>query len=247
MSERKLVIPGDFVGDGRAGHGAYEEDGKVFSGCVGLAEEKNGLFFVIPLSGIYDPKRGDGVIGKIQDVIFSKWIVDINSPYEAVLSLADATDEFIDLTKTDMTKYFNYGDLIFSEISGVSSTKNVQLSMRNRKCRKLRGGMLLKVTPAKVPRIIGKAGSMVEMIKQMTNTQIVVGQNGIVWVKGDHEEIAMDTISMIERKSHVHGLTDQVKAALEEKMKNAPKVERKKDDYDDQDQEDNYHGDEFSG
>lgn len=243
MSERKLVIPGDFVGDGRAGNGAYEEEGKVFAGCVGLAEEKNGLFFVIPLSGIYDPKRGDGVIGKIQDVIFSKWIVDINSPYEAVLSLADATDEFIDLTKTDMTKYFNFGDLIFAEISTVSNTKNVQLSMRNRKCRKLRGGRLLKVVSAKVPRIIGKAGSMVEMIKQMTNTQIVVGQNGVVWVKGDHEDIAIDIITMIERKSHVHGLTDQVKTALEEKMKDAPKIERKEEKNDHHEREHDQYSD----
>lgn len=224
MSDRKFVIPGEFLGDGRAGHGAYEEDNKVFSAFVGLAEDKNGMFFVIPLSGIYNPKRGDGVIGRVTDVTFSKWILDINSPYEAVLGLADATDEFIDLTKTDMTKYFNYNDLVFAEITAVTSTKNVNLSMRNRKCRKLRGGRLIKVTPAKVPRIIGKAGSMVEMIKQMTNTQIVVGQNGIVWVKGDHEDIAMDVITTIERKSHMHGLTDQIKALLEEKMKDIPKT-----------------------
>lgn len=237
--ERKLVIPGDFIGDGRAGHGAYEEDGKAFAGCIGLAEEKNGLFFVIPLSGIYNPKRGDGVIGKIQDIAVSRWFVDINSPYEAALSLADATDEFIDLTKTDMTKFFNYGDLIFAEISSVSKTKNVQLSMRNRKCRKLRGGRLIKVTPAKVPRIIGKAGSMVEMIKEMTSTQIVVGQNGIVWVKGDHEDIAMDIISVIERKSHVQGLTDHIKMLLEDKMKSAPKIDRKEpaEDYQESEEE----------
>jgi exosome complex component RRP4 len=235
--ERKLVIPGDQLGEGRAGHGAYEEDGKVFSGCVGLAEEKTGMHFVIPLSGIYNPKRGDGVIGKITEVSFSKWFVDINSPYEAVLSLADATDEFIDLTKTDMTKYFNYGELVFAEITTVSNTKNIQLSMRNRKCRKLRGGRLIKVTPAKVPRIIGKAGSMVEMIKEMTNTQIVVGQNGIVWVKGDHEDIAMDTIATIEKKSHVHGLTDHIKNLLEEKMKGFPKPEKKFVEHEDQEQE----------
>ncbi len=224
MMDRKFVIPGDFLGDGRAGQGAYEEENKVFSACVGLGEEKNGLHFVIPLSGIYNPKRGDGVIGKITEVTFNKWILDINSPYEAVLGLADATDEFIDLTKTDMTKYFNYNDLVFAEITAVSQIKNVNLSMRDRKCRKLRGGRLIKVTPAKVPRIIGKAGSMVEMIKEMTNTQIVVGQNGIVWVKGDHEDIAMDVISTIERKSHVHGLTDQIKVLLEERMKDIPKT-----------------------
>ncbi|MBI3190381.1 RNA-binding protein [archaeon] len=218
MTDRKLVIPGDLLGEGRAGHGAYEEDGKVFSCFIGLAEEKGELHFVIPLSGIYNPKRGDGVIGKIEDVVFSKWIVDINSPYEAVLPLSEATDEFIDLTKTDLTKYFTYGDLIFTEISSVTKTKNIQLSMRDRKCRKLRGGRMITVTPAKVPRIIGKAGSMVEMVKEITKTQIVVGQNGLVWVKGDNEDLAIEAVTEIERKSHVQGLTDQIKAMLEKKM-----------------------------
>jgi len=218
MTERRLVIPGELLGEGRPGHGTYEENGKVFSCFIGLAEEKGGLHFVIPLSGIYNPKRGDGVIGKIQDVIFSKWIVDINSPYEAVLPLSEATDEFIDLTKTDLTKYFTYGDLVFAEITSVTKTKNVQLSMRDRKCRKLRGGRIVSITPAKVPRIIGKGGSMVEMIKEITKTQIVVGQNGLVWVKGDNEDLAIEAVTEIEKKSHVQGLTDQISAMLKKKM-----------------------------
>ncbi len=219
MEERKLVIPGDFLGEGHAGNGAYEETaGKVFSKVIGLAEEKGGMFFVIPLSGIYNPKRGDGVVARIQDIIVSKWLVDINSPYEGVLPLSEATEEFIDFTKSDMTKYFNYGDLIFAEILSVTKTKNIQLSMRNRKCRKLRGGRVITVTSAKVPRIIGKQGSMVEMIKDITNTQIVVGQNGIVWVKGDNEDIAIEAVLEIERKSHVSGLTDHIKNMLEKKM-----------------------------
>lgn len=218
MTNRKLVIPGDFIGEGRAGHGAYEENGRVFSRHVGLAEDKGDLFFVIPLSGIYNPKRGDGVIGQIKGIIVTKWFVDINAPYEAVLPLSEATEDFIDLTKTDLTKYFDYSDIIFAEILNVSKTKDVQLSMRDRKCRKLRSGRLLKVTPAKVPRIIGKGGSMVEMIKDMTKTQIVVGQNGLVWVKGDNEDIAIEAVTEIERKSHVSGLTEQIKAMLEKRM-----------------------------
>src|SRR3989338_9310000 len=221
MEERKLVIPGDFIGEGHAGHGAYEEGGKVFARVIGLAEERSGLFFVIPLSGIYNPKRGDGVVARITDIIVSKWLVDINSPYEAVLPLSEATEEFIDFTKSDLTKYFNYGDLIFAEILSVTKTKNIQLSMRNRKCRKLRAGRVITVTPAKVPRIIGKQGSMVEMIKDITNTQIVVGQNGIVWVKGDNDDIAIEAVLEIERKSHVSGLTDHIKSMLEKKMKSS--------------------------
>ena len=216
--ERKIVIPGEDIGEGRAGHGAFEQNGRVFSKFVGLAEERADLKFVIPLNGVYNPKTGDGVIGKVQDVIFSKWIVDINSPYEAVLPLSEATDEFIDMTKTDLTKYFTYNDLIFTEVFSVSKTKNVQLSMRDRKCRKLRGGRLIAVVPAKVPRIIGKAGSMVETIKELTKTQIVVGQNGLVWIKGDNQDIAIEAVREIESKSHLHGLTDHTKALIEKRM-----------------------------
>ncbi len=219
MTDRKLVMLGDEIGEGRAGHGCYEENGKVFSKTVGLAEDKGGMFFVIPLAGIYNPKRGDGVIGRITDIIFSKWLADINSPYEAVLPLSEATEEFIDLTKADLTKFFNYGDLIFAEITQVTKTKNIQLSMKDRKCRKLKSGRLIAVTPSKVPRIIGKAGSMVEMIKEMTGTQIVVGQNGLVWVRGENEDIAAEAILIIEEKSHMNGLTDFIKNMLEERVK----------------------------
>ena len=59
---------------------------------------------------------------------------------------------------------------------------------------------------------------MVEMIKELTGTQIVVGQNGIVWVKGENESIAAEAILLIEQKSHVQGLTDQIKEILEKKM-----------------------------
>lgn len=227
---RKIVIPGELLGEGRAGHGAYEEHKAdeqgtktfVYSKVLGLSEQKEGiggnLFFVIPLSGVYNPKRGDGVIGKVDEIVFSKFIVDINSPYDAVLPLNEVVDEFVDLTKTDMTKYLDYNDLVFAEIASVTKTKNIQLSMKNRKCRKLRGGRIIKVTPAKVPRIIGKSGSMVEMIKETTGTQIVVGQNGFVWVKGDNEDIATEAVLLIEERSHISGLTDIVKDMLQKRM-----------------------------
>ncbi len=216
-SGRKLVITGEQVGKGRAGHGCYEENGNVYSKFVGLAESKGDMHFVIPLSGVYNPKRGDGVIGKVVEIIAQKWFVDINSPYEAVLTLGEATEEFIDLAKSDLTKYFDYNDLIFAEILSVNKQRQIMLSMRSRKARKLRGGRLISVTSSKVPRIIGKGGSMVEMIKQLSGTQIVVGQNGIVWVKGENEDLAAEAVLMIEERAHLHGLTEFMKRFLEEK------------------------------
>ena len=135
-----------------------------------------------------------------------------------MLPVSEATDEYFDMGKSDLTKFFNYNDLIFAEINAVSKTKNVQLSMRNRKCRKLKGGRLIKVTPAKVPRIIGKAGSMVEMIKKITDTQIVVGQNGIVWIKGTNEDVPAEAILTIEKRSHMSGLTDYISSMLQERL-----------------------------
>lgn len=232
-TQRKLVITGDFLGEGRSGHGTYYENGKVFSKYIGLAEDRNGLHIVIPLSGVYNPKKGDGVIGRIEEIVFSKWIVDINSPYQGVMTLSDAVEEFVDLTKTDLTKYFEPGDLIFAEISSVSKSKQISLSMKSRKCRKLRGGRLIKVVSSKVPRIIGRSGSMVEMIKNTTGTQIVVGQNGIVWVRGENEDLATEAILMIDEKSHLRGLTDYIKEFLEKspkKIEKPVKIEEKTDE-----------------
>lgn len=69
---RKQVICGEELGVGRAGHGTYEMNNKVYSRYIGLAEERNGWWIVIPISGVYNPKRGDGVIGRITDIIFQK-------------------------------------------------------------------------------------------------------------------------------------------------------------------------------
>ena len=65
-------------------------------------------------------------------------------------------------------------------------------------------------------RLIGKKGSMINMIKDKTNCKIIVGQNGLVWVKGeeDMEQLTKDIIHMIEAEAHTSGLTNKVKNKL---------------------------------
>jgi len=150
-------------------------------------------------------------------VLLSGWRIDTNSAYSAVMNMKDATSEFI-ARGADLTKYFAIGDYVMVKIINVTSQNLVDLTMKGPGLRKLRGGRIVKVNANKVPRIIGKQGSMVSMIKQSTNCRILVGQNGVVWVQGDdpaQELLAAETIKKIEREAHIPGLTDNIKGFLE--------------------------------
>jgi len=216
--QRKLVIPGEELGEGRAGQGCYVEGGKVYAKVLGLLERRGNTFFIIPLNGVYNPRKGDNVIGIIKEISISRWIVDINSPYLAILSISEAVDEFIDLTRADLTRYYDIGDVIFARVLNVTKAKLIQLTMKARHCKKLRGGRLIKITPTKVPRVIGKGGSMVELIKRKTGCSIVIGQNGLIWIRGANSDIAAEAIFKIERYAHKVGLTDKIAEFLDRRL-----------------------------
>jgi exosome complex component RRP4 len=216
--ERKLVIPGEVIAKGMdllPGQGCYRDGEEIVSKVIGLVKIKERLISVIPLCGKYLPRQGDGVIGIIEDVQPTFWQVDINSPYMGVLLLGEAVNEYVDITKTDISKYYDIGEVIYARVLQVSRSGIVTLSMKNPKAKKLRGGKLIKITPYKVPRVIGKEGSMIEMIKEKTRCQIIVGQNGVVWIKGENEALAAKAILTIEKESHITGLTEKIIKMLE--------------------------------
>ncbi len=167
------------------------------------------------MAGVYSPKVGDKVIGIIQDVEVSGWVVDINSPYLAFLPLAEAVEEFVDIYRVDLSRYFDVGDAIFCRISKVTKHKIIQVSMKQPGTKKLREGTIIHITPTKVARVIGKGGSMVNLIKERTGCEILIGQNGRIWIRGRNKLKAIKAILMIEKESHIYGLTEKVKKFLE--------------------------------
>ena len=76
----------------------------------------------------------------------------------------------------------------------------------------------MEINSQKVPRVIGKQGSMISLIKTKTGCEVTVGQNGLVWVKGtpEGELKAEQAIKLVEEKSHLEGLTDRVGKFLEQ-------------------------------
>lgn len=213
MEVRKIVLPGEFLEERRGrkiGRGAYFEGDRVFAKVLGIPRIDENMINVIPLSGVYMPYIGDRVVGVISQIEISGWLVDINSPYMAFLPLSEGVSDFVDTQRTDLSRFFDIGDIILCWISKVTKSKTIQVSMRDAGARKLYGGITIKVTPSKVPRIIGKDGSMVNLIKQKTGCEITVGQNGIVWIRGDNKAKAIEAILTIERESHVIGLTEKI-------------------------------------
>ncbi|MFH1849137.1 MAG: exosome complex RNA-binding protein Rrp4 [archaeon] len=218
--EKGIAVPGEVLASGMdylPGSGAFRENDNIISSKLGVVQLDGRAVKIIPLSGKYAPKRGDTIIGKVVDIAFTGWRVETNSAYSAMLSVKDATNEFI-TRGADLTQYYNFGDYIVTKIIKVTSQKLVDLTMKGPGLIKLSEGRIINVNPNKVPRIIGKKGSMVSMIKEKTGCTIVVGQNGLIWISGEPEaEIkVVDTIRMIEDQSHTSGLTDRVNSFLGE-------------------------------
>lgn len=213
---RELVVPGDLLDSGKLkpGDGTYVRDGKIYASQLGIKNIKSNFINVIPLGGPYIPSPGDTVIGKIVDIGPSNWLVDINSPYPAPLHVTEVPWK---VEFGDTARYLNMGDTILAKVLMVDETKRVQVTMKEQGLRKLQGGQVIDISHSKVPRVIGKGGSMIQMIKSYTNCRIYVGQNGRIWLDGDIENIviAIRAIKMIEEGAQTLRLTERVKEYLE--------------------------------
>jgi len=204
--DKSISVPGETLAVGMdilPGTGAYRDGEKIVAKRLGLVTIDGRTIKLIPLSGRYIPKTGDTVICKVIDVGFNGWRLDTNSAYSAMLSMKDATSDFI-ARGANLTQYYDLGDHIVCKIVNVTSQKLIDVT-------------IIEVDPNKVPRIIGKQGSMVMMVKDATRCNISVGQNGLIWIDGEpvDELLAIQTIRKIERESHMSGLTDKIKEFLE--------------------------------
>ncbi len=217
--EREFVIPGEPIVESMnylPGKNCFREGNCIYSKIIGLVHISDRVISVIPLVGVYIPRVGDIVIGEIIDIQSSGWVVDIKSPYQAYLSLAEGVKDFIDILKTDLSKFYDIGDLIYAKIAFITKSKSVYLSMKDVRAKKFKGGRIISINSTKVPRLIGKAGSMINLIKSKTNCKIVIGQNGLIWLQGEKEEKAIKAIKTIEKESQIDGLTDKIEKLLEE-------------------------------
>jgi exosome complex component RRP4 len=172
--------------------------------------------FVVPLKGGYIPRVGDLVAGRIVDIGLSGWSVDIRAPYEAMLP-ASETPGPRGPRRRDLSTSYEVGDMLLAEILAFDRTRDPLLTVKGPGLGKVASGRVVEISAAKIPRLIGRKGSMISMLKKETDCQITVGQNGVVMVWGkspDSERVAVEAIYMVEREAHTRGLTDRIREMI---------------------------------
>lgn len=208
--DRKVVVPGDLLSEDakNSGEGTFVKDGRVYSLLYGLANYRDKIN-VIPLAGKYIPASGDNIIGIVKDITFSNWIVDINSPYDGLLHISEFPKR---IDADEMSKYLRIGSSIMTRVEDVDPTMKVELTLNDRKLGPIKTGRIIEISHTRVPRLIGKGGSMISMLKKELNCNIFVGQNGRIWISGNAEDmdLALRTILLIEKEAHTNGLTDRI-------------------------------------
>jgi len=221
FEKKQLVTPGELLaeGDYLAGENTYLEDKKIYAARIGLADVDNKKVNVVALRAFYIPKMGDIVIGTITEVGFNGWSVDIKSPYTALLRASDVLSRPFKPQNDELSQVLNAGDLIVAKIASYDRAHDPQLTVGGPGLGKITRGQIMRVTPTKIPRVIGRKGSMISTIKQETGCQIILGLNGVILVTGktpEDEELAMMAIRKIEEESHTSGLTDRITQLLKE-------------------------------
>lgn len=211
-SKRIIVVPGETIVSGEdylPGEGTRRNGDNVVANKFGLAEIAGRVVRVIPLFGAFVPRRGNVVIGRVSDITFRGWNVDIDSASSGFLPIEESP-RFI--AKEEMDQFLAIGDVVAAKIWS-ANTRGIDLTLKGKGLGKLDGGFIFRVIPSRVPRIIGKEGSMVNLIKEKTGCNVTIGQNGWIWIKGpdmDSEIRARKSIEYIAEQVFVSGLTEHM-------------------------------------
>ncbi|MHA1341594.1 MAG: exosome complex RNA-binding protein Rrp4 [Promethearchaeota archaeon] len=236
IHSREIVYPGQIISTDPnkiPGRGAIRENGKILSIFIGIKEERGKYINVVPLKGqLYIPSVGDKIIGKVIEKTPVKWIIDINSNTVGYLKPSDVIDRNMILKRNrkrskreeeiDTMKLFNIGDILIVKVFSGDRLSTPLLTTIGEGLGKLNDGIVIQIEVPKIPRIIGKKGSMINILKKYTNCKMFIAKNGRIWLKGrtfEHEQLLIDAIYKIEKEAHTFKLTDRIEYFLKEEKK----------------------------
>jgi exosome complex component RRP4 len=224
---RDIIVPGEVLTEDvenyLPGRGTIlnKERNKIISLNIGLKQIKKNYINVIPLRGFYTPHPGDKVIALVVDKNPVKYKCDINAKDFGQLKPKNTIKKgrirgfkgggpsHDDLN----TEKYDIGDILVVKVLSADRLNKPELTTVGKYLGKKSGGIIITIDPPKIPRVIGRNGSMIKMLKSLTNCNIFVTQNGRIWLKGDdiaHERLLIESIKKIAAEAHTVGLTDRM-------------------------------------
>ena len=194
---KRIVIPGELLSEERKrlGGNVFVSDGKIYSKVLGITDDEGERATVVPLEGKYNPQMEDTVIGVVARVIQAGYLLDMNSYTESFISRS-----------TIRSGDLKVGDMVMAKVTDVNELKEASIAFP----KLLFDGDVIPVIAVRTPRLIGKNGSMLELLKEGTGADIIVGKNGRVWAKGGDLELLRKVIEFIETNSYKSNLTKAV-------------------------------------
>lgn len=215
----RTVMPGDIITREarRAGENVILDGDTLVSSKVGLVNVTDDAISVIPLAGKYIPQSDDLVIGKVISHTSQAWELDINSAYVGFLLATDVFGGNFASNSDELTSRLDLGDLVAARVANFDRTRDPLLTIDDRDLGKIDSGVLVKMTPGKIACLIGRQGSMIQVIENATNAVFTIGQNGLVVISCENNDEllrAKSAVALIEQDAYLPGLLDKVNALL---------------------------------
>ncbi len=234
---REVVVPGEVLSEDVTnflpGRGTIlnKERNKIISLNIGLKQIKKNYINVIPLRGFYTPRPGDKIIALVIDKNPVKYKCDINAKDFGQLKPKNTIKkgkargfrgERPSREELD-TEKFDIGDILVVKVLSADRLNKPELTTVGKYLGKKSGGIIITIDPPKIPRVIGRNGSMIKMLKNLTKCNIFVTQNGRIWLKGEdiaHERLLIESVKKIASEAHTIGLTDRMQEYIINEKKN---------------------------
>ncbi len=218
VKKRRVVVPGEVIISGEdylPSEGTRREGKDILASRFGLAEEAGRVIKVLAITGAFIPRRNNVIIGRVINITMNGWLVDVDAATSGFIPI-DESPRFIN--KSEMAQFLALGDVVAAKIWSITA-RGIDLSLKGIGLGKLEGGFIFHVISNRVPRVIGREGSMINLIKEKTSCTITIGQNGWIWIRGptlDAQIRARKAIEFVTDKVYMEGLTEKMESWFEE-------------------------------
>ncbi len=199
---QRIVVPGEKLHTApiRIENTTTDRNG-TYSCILGYFDDENKT--LVPLESLWDPKPGDTVIGVVEEDRGTTLTINLNAPYKGL-----ALTKFLE---SDIS----VNDIVVANVKVLEKGGTIMLL----KPSAMKGGKVMAVKPSRIPRIIGKNNTMIKQITDATATSVIIGLNGLIWLKGGNIDLTTAALLKIEEEAHTQGLTQRISDMLAAGMK----------------------------